>query len=89
MFLVLFASVLPTGAGEFKSVYTSLKLEDCVELTSGQEDEQSQSQGDGEWVCNGHERIAVWVARGHLRYSLGYGSHGREMCVRRQRPWTN
>ena len=60
MFLVLFASVLPTGAGEFKSVYTSLKLEDCVELTSGQEDEQSQSQGDGEWVCNGHERIAVW-----------------------------
>ena len=68
-------------AQEASSVYTGLDLGKCLILTTEEEAEENQG---AEWVCEGHNRVVVWIAEGDLRYFLGYGSRGRDQCGYRQ-----
>lgn len=65
------------AASAADSVYTSVDIEECLQLTPPHMVEEMQG---AEWVCPGHNGYVVWVGEGDLRYFLGYGPSGRDQC---------
>lgn len=76
--IALALSLVPvrSAAEEVTSVYTSLKLARCQNVTPAEMEDYGTV-----WRCEGHDGVAVRVAEGDLRFFVSYGPKAAEQTA--------
>jgi hypothetical protein len=73
-------TIIPAGAGEISSLYTSLDLEKKCKLVKTFPNEG----GSALWDCKGHKGLRVRVAEGDLRFFVSFGENAENQTAAHQ-----
>ncbi len=71
----VFAAAAPAGAAGPTSTYTKLNLDQCNQLSVGEDN------ASAEWVCPGLGNRPVWVREGDLRFFVSFGGTGKDQVA--------